>query len=377
MRRFVLSAIACVAVLRLLPARRPVREGGLARFSVGGAAALSAVLVALVPSGAAGRRVTSSPDVLAKALLTTPLQDPRLSSFGHAKPSAARMPGAVGGVKFAFAPSGASILYGVAAWPDDLDPGLVDIAVVGSVQTTRPGPKRLGRSVIVTSSGVGPKGWITEVVFLHRAVGVIAVVPSTSTPGSREVDSALLLADAAHDHLESVEHAVGWRPMSSVNIYRVPPSAMEPTLHCAGPHRGCQATAADHVRAPPLGRKSPQRGDILVFKTPLLARKRCGVGGTDITIKRLIALPGESWQEVYGYVYINGKKLNEPYLKPDRRGTGTTSYPPRKIPPGRYVLMGDERSHSCDSREYGPVPRKSILGRVVLIFRGSRQIAVP
>ena len=59
---------------------------------------------------------------------------------------------------------------------------------------------------------------------------------------------------------------------------------------------------------------SPKRGDIVVFNTPPRALVACGTGG--VYVKRLIGLPGDTWAEKNGYVYINGKKLDEPYIKP-------------------------------------------------------------
>jgi signal peptidase I len=152
-----------------------------------------------------------------------------------------------------------------------------------------------------------------------------------------------------------------------VNPYRIPSSSMEPTLHCARPGSGCQARFSDRVLANRFiyHFRSPHRGDIIVFKTPPLAKERCGAGGT--FVKRLIALPGETWQEKSGYIYINSKKLIEPYVKPDRRDTGT-SYPPKKIPQGMYFMMGDNRSQSCDSREWGPVPRGNLIGEVFAVY---------
>jgi signal peptidase I len=152
-----------------------------------------------------------------------------------------------------------------------------------------------------------------------------------------------------------------------VNPYRIPSSSMEPTLHCARPGSGCEARFSDRVLANRFiyHFRKPHRGDIIVFKTPPLAKERCGAGGT--FVKRLIALPGETWQEKTGFIYINGKKLIEPYIKSDRRDTGT-SYPARKIPDGMYFMMGDNRTQSCDSREWGPVPRKNLIGEVFAVY---------
>ena len=152
-----------------------------------------------------------------------------------------------------------------------------------------------------------------------------------------------------------------------VNPYRIPSSSMEPTLHCARPGSGCEARFSDRVLANRFiyHFRKPHRGDIIVFKTPPLAEEKCGAGGT--FVKRLIALPGETWQEKNGFIYIDGKKLIEPYIKPGRRDTGT-SYPARKIPDGQYFMMGDNRSQSCDSREWGSVPRKNLIGEVFAVY---------
>jgi signal peptidase I len=155
-------------------------------------------------------------------------------------------------------------------------------------------------------------------------------------------------------------------PHAKEGEYTMPSSSMEPTIHCARPGSGCEASVADVVEASaPKG--DPVRGDIVVFTTPPLAAQRCGAGGK--FIKRVIALPGETWQERNGFVYIDGKKLAEPYVTPARRDTGT-SYPKRKIPEGMYFMMGDNRAQSCDSREWGSVPRANVLGRVTKINHG-------
>jgi signal peptidase I len=160
-----------------------------------------------------------------------------------------------------------------------------------------------------------------------------------------------------------------------VNPYRIPSSSMEPTLHCARPAAGCEASTSDRVLANRFiyHFRDPKRGEIVVFKTPSLAKQECGSEGT--FVKRLIGLPGEVWEERSGFVYINGKKLDESYIRPDRRDSqtlGLADLPPRgkytRIPPDYYLMMGDNRNSSCDSRRWGLVPRKNLIGKVFATY---------
>jgi signal peptidase I len=163
-----------------------------------------------------------------------------------------------------------------------------------------------------------------------------------------------------------------------VNPYRIPSSSMETTLHCAKPAHGCEARFSDRVLANRFiyRFKDPERGDIVVFETPPAARARCGAGGT--FVKRLIGLPGERLElrneGGLSYVYVNGKKLDEPYIgvnRRDARGPETFT-----IPQGQYFMMGDNRSQSCDSREWGTVPRDNLIGKVFATYWPPNRISI-
>ena len=150
------------------------------------------------------------------------------------------------------------------------------------------------------------------------------------------------------------------------NPYRIPSSSMEPTLRCAKPAAGCDATFSDRVIANRLAYRfrDPHRGDIVVFTAPPPAKQRCTEGGT--FVKRIIGLPGEVVSERGGFVYIDGKRLNEPYVQGSRRDNETQTW--ARIPKGEYFMMGDNRADSCDSRQWGPVPRANLIGPVLLTY---------
>jgi signal peptidase I len=159
------------------------------------------------------------------------------------------------------------------------------------------------------------------------------------------------------------------------NPYRVPSASMEPTLHCARPAAGCQSGHSDRVVANRFiyRFRDPERGEIVVFDAPAKTRSVCNEAGT--FVKRIIGLPGELVSERSGVVYIDGRKLDEPYVETALRDERTGQWP--RIPPGHYFMMGDNRSHSCDSRSWGTVPRENLIGPVVLTYWPLDRIGSP
>ena len=95
----------------------------------------------------------------------------------------------------------------------------------------------------------------------------------------------------------------------------------------------------------------PDRGDIIVFRFPRDPSRDF--------IKRVVGLPGEQVEIRAGVVYINGKKLNEPYILENPTYSRESSL----VPPGNYFVLGDNRNNSSDSHVWGSVPLENIVGK--------------
>jgi signal peptidase I len=109
-----------------------------------------------------------------------------------------------------------------------------------------------------------------------------------------------------------------------------------------------------------------QRGDVVVFRYPRDPEKSY--------IKRVIAVPGDRLRIDRGEVILNGRRLAEPYVPDEYRDS--RSYPEIVVPPDFYYMMGDHRSISSDSREFGPVERDLVYGKAAFIYWPTRDAGV-
>jgi signal peptidase I len=140
-----------------------------------------------------------------------------------------------------------------------------------------------------------------------------------------------------------------------VKPYRIPSPSMEDTL-----------LVGDRVLADRISWhfSDPQRGDIVVFHPP---------GPGPVLIKRIVGMPGDRLSLRDGAVYVNGKRLAEPYVRRvDGRSEPTEPFPtglpwalqrPYTVPADSYFMMGDNRTDSGDSRALGPIARDQFVGR--------------
>lgn len=102
--------------------------------------------------------------------------------------------------------------------------------------------------------------------------------------------------------------------------------------------------------------KEPERFNIIVFKYPVDPSRKF--------IKRLIGVGGDKIEIINGTVYVNDKALQENYtLTP-----GIGNYGPTVVPEDNYFVLGDNRNNSEDSRYWGFVPRKNIVGQAIFVF---------
>jgi signal peptidase I len=163
-----------------------------------------------------------------------------------------------------------------------------------------------------------------------------------------------------------------------VKPYRIPSGSMLPTLHVN------QRVLVNRIG---MHFESPRVGEIIVFHPPKNfdqgcadptegpgepAAQACAVPqatpSSQTFIKRVVGLPGDRIRIVNGHVIRNGVREHDPYALPCRGGAACDLSATIKVPAGEYYMMGDNRPDSEDSRYWGPVPRKWIIGQAVLTY---------
>ena len=107
--------------------------------------------------------------------------------------------------------------------------------------------------------------------------------------------------------------------------------------------------------------RKPERGDVVVFSpTDALKQEKFN----EAFIKRVIGLPGDVVEVREGNVYVDGEKLTEKYIL----DAPNYDYGPVEVPEGQYLVFGDNRNNSYDSRYWGFVPIENLIGRAAIRF---------
>jgi signal peptidase I len=127
--------------------------------------------------------------------------------------------------------------------------------------------------------------------------------------------------------------------------FKIPSESMEPTL-----------VPGDQTLVSKLAYRdaSPKRGDLVAFHAP-----RTG----EVLLKRVVAVAGDSVGIEDGLLVVNGKQIREGYADP--KAIDSVYFGPVRVPAGRMFVLGDNRANSEDSREFGAVSTKRVIGRAV------------
>jgi signal peptidase I len=131
---------------------------------------------------------------------------------------------------------------------------------------------------------------------------------------------------------------------------RVHGQSMEPNLH-TNQRLVVEKLSYNRYLRQYLGFDGPERGDVVVIRLPTQSN--------ELLIKRVIGLPGDIIEIHDSQLFVNGQGTYEPYLGSPMSG----AYGPTTVPPLNIFVLGDNRNFSNDSRSFGTVPLKNVVGR--------------
>jgi signal peptidase I len=139
----------------------------------------------------------------------------------------------------------------------------------------------------------------------------------------------------------------------AVQNFNIDGTSMEPSLHNAELILVDKWTYLFHP---------PARGDVIIFKAP--------PEPTQDYVKRVIGIPGDTITIKGTTVFVDGVKLNETYVAPQDQGvpSGAHTITNLVVPPNDYFVLGDNRAVSSDSRIWGLLPRRNIIGRAAFVY---------
>ena len=139
---------------------------------------------------------------------------------------------------------------------------------------------------------------------------------------------------------------VGLRATGQLRVYTTPSAGMIPTLNCG-----------DHFAVVPYWSGGPSRGDVIVFKRP----SPFGGSGSVLVVKRVVGVEGDEIEAREDLVYVNGRPFDH---HPTSLGLDSS----HTVRSDAYFVLGDNREVSDDSRDFGDVPRSSVIGRVIGVY---------
>lgn len=140
---------------------------------------------------------------------------------------------------------------------------------------------------------------------------------------------------------------------SMLHIYAIPSASMQPTLE-----------VGDHIVV--LRDDRPERGDVVVFRSP--------TSPDELMVKRVIATPGDLVGVAGGRVTIGSHVLAEPYAA---HAEASGPILPQIVPSECYFVMGDNRTNSYDSRHWGVLPQRFVVGKAVMVLWSSGSTSDP